>query len=159
MKICSPRPRALVERAELAPSGFAAGATVEPVVVGFRRNGAASIFFGQDVAYHFNSTNELRRAFLAGILYKADRGRLAALERRRQADVVQLIRHDLSDEETRQFLVELCHRVNGLREAISTGRAQILRQEPAGTDMLPRIVQWLDGLRDPITIARNPRVN
>ena len=83
---------ALVERAELRIAGFA-----EPIVVGFRRNGAASIYFGQDAAYHFNTANELRRAFIGGTLYKADRGRLAALVRRRTAAEVELVRHDLDE--------------------------------------------------------------
>ncbi len=49
--------KALVDRIELVVPGFE-----EPVVVGFRTNGAASFYFGQDAVYHFNSQLELRRA-------------------------------------------------------------------------------------------------
>ena len=57
---------ALVERAELRISGWS-----EPVVVGFRRGGGASLFFGGKEVYQFNAGGELRRAFVAGRLIKA----------------------------------------------------------------------------------------
>jgi hypothetical protein len=65
---------ALVERAELRVAGEAESATI-----GFRRNDAASVFFGGDAAYHFKSSGELRRAFHQGLLYKAERTRLVSL--------------------------------------------------------------------------------
>ena len=58
---------ALVERAELTIEGFD-----EPIVVGFRRDGSASFFFGADPVYQFNTAFELRRAFVVGLLYKAE---------------------------------------------------------------------------------------
>ncbi len=66
---------ALVERVELAPTDNEAG---EHIVIGFRAGGAASVYFGGDTAYHFNSDGELRRAYADGLLYKADIGRLTS---------------------------------------------------------------------------------
>src|SRR5437588_282047 len=71
---------ALVERAELAVADWP-----EPVVIGFRRDGAASIYFGGDPVYQFNARGELRRAFVADRLFKAEHGILAALDRQRSA--------------------------------------------------------------------------
>ena len=48
---------ALVERAEVA---LADGAT--RVVLGFRRDGCASFYFGSERAYQFNTDDALRRA-------------------------------------------------------------------------------------------------
>ncbi len=144
---------ALVERAELLPADAA-----EPIVMGFRTNGAASVFFDQDTAYHFNSDGELRRAYLAGRLVKADRGRLASLDRHRIAGAVQLVRHDLNAEETDEVLGELHRRLVALRMAISTQRVKLVRQLPEDADVLPRILAWLAMMSEPIRIARNPRV-
>lgn len=144
---------ALVERAELLLV-----AAAEPIVMGFRTNGAASVYFNQDTAYHFNSAGELRRAYLAGRLIKADRNQLASLDRHRIAGAVQLVRHDLTAEETGELLGDLCRRLDTLRTAISEQHVKLLRQMPEGADVLPRIVAWLERMAEPIRIARNPRV-
>ena len=60
---------ALVQRAEFSAGG-------KPVFVGFRTNGAASVFFDSDPVYQFNSNGELRRAFVAGDALQS-RGRQA----------------------------------------------------------------------------------
>jgi len=144
---------ALVERAELEIAGGA-----EPVVVGFRAGGATSIFFGQDAAYHFDAANRLRRAYVAGLLFKADRGRLASLARRRTEREVQLIRHDLTDAEQESFLAELHERIARLRQALAGGAARWLRQVPPDANVPSRIVTWLTALPQPIELARSPRV-
>jgi hypothetical protein len=144
---------ALVERAELRVTGSA-----EPIVVGFRRHGAASIFFGQDAAYHFNAANQLRRAFLCGTLFKADCCRLVALVRRRTVDEVELIRHDLDEDETAEFLATLHQRLAAFHTALDSGQVKLLRQVPDAADLIPRIAAWLSALQCPILIARSPRV-
>jgi hypothetical protein len=67
---------ALVERAELRLPGDA-----RTIVAGFRATGCGSLFFGADPVYQFNSARQLRRAFVGGELYKAERGQLVALTR------------------------------------------------------------------------------
>src|SRR5204863_2544475 len=62
---------ALVERIELIPNGSTSDGRI---VAGFRRNGALSVFFGEDPVYQFNAAGELRRAYTDGKLLKADRG-------------------------------------------------------------------------------------
>src|SRR5215216_4505512 len=77
---------ALVERIELLPrttdrSMVASDLVGEHIIAGFRRDGALSIFFGEDPVYQFNAAGALRRAYCDGKLLKAARGRLAALQR------------------------------------------------------------------------------
>ncbi len=144
---------ALVERAELRIA-----AAAEPVVVGFRANGAASLFFGQNEAYHFDPASQLRRAYLDGRLYKADRGRIASLERRRTDAEVQLVRHDLDADESARFLARLQERIAQLRGALAAGRADWLRQVPENADVRGRVTNWLASLPEPIEIARSPHV-
>jgi hypothetical protein len=144
---------ALVERAELLVPGMP-----EPIVVGFRNSGAASVYFGQDEAYHFESAGRLRRAYLAGRMYKADRGRLASLDRQRTAAEVQLVRHDLDAAELDQFLDRMQKRLGELKSAVSAGSVQWLREEPGGSGAPEKIVGWLAGLSDRIEVARSARV-
>src|SRR3954451_8705906 len=92
---------ALVERIELIPNGAADN---RHIIAGFRRDGALSIFFGEDPVYQFNAAGELRRAYHDGKLLKATRGRLAALKRARTEHEIQLVRHELSGAEQAEFL-------------------------------------------------------
>jgi hypothetical protein len=103
---------ALVERAELKIVGHA-----EPIVIGFRKDGSASFFFGADPVYQFNSAGELRRAYIGGLLYKAERGHLVALRRERTATEVSLVRSELTAYETTAFLMTLGGRLTHLHKA------------------------------------------
>lgn len=143
---------ALVERAELRLPG-----ATEPVVVGFRRDGAASIFFGEEPVYQFNTLGHLRRAYYDGLLYKAERGRLVSLRRQRVPGEVQLLRHDVNDDETYQFLVELTRRVGDLRDYVRGGAFELLGQAPTGNDVVGRIAKWLDAVELPPRLASTPR--
>ncbi|HJT30825.1 MAG TPA: hypothetical protein VJ783_02080 [Pirellulales bacterium] len=144
---------ALVERAELRLPGPA-----EQVVVGFRRDGSASIFFGEEPVYQFNSVRELRRAYEGGLLFKAERGRLVSLRRQRVPGQVQLLRHDLNDDETCRFLAELTERVGDLRDHVRDGAFELVGQAPTGSDVVGRIVRWLESLELPPALASTPRV-
>lgn len=144
---------ALVERAE-----FVIPIDADPVVVGFRKNGAASLYFGQDEAYHFDSAGRLRRAYLEGRLYKADGGRLASLSRNRLAGETQLTRHDLTDAETADFLGRLQRRLVALQAAVAAGTIRWLREVPDGDATKSKIVDWLAGVPQHVEIAWSARV-
>ncbi len=144
---------ALVERVEfeLLPSGVR-------VVLGFRRDGAASIYFGEEPAWHFNTAGELRRAYANGRLYKAERGALVALDRRRTERETQLIRHELTAAETTALVDGLRQSVVELAAAIDGGRYKLLGQLPADGDTLARARPLLSRLAAQVTIAASPRV-
>lgn len=144
---------ALVERVELA-----AGDVGEPVVVGFRANGAASVYFGADPAYHFTSAGELRRAYAAGRLVKAEARQLASMTRQRPGGEVQLVRHDLTPDETDQFLRELTERLHQLRRQLDDGSARVVGEVPTGGNVVARVKTWLATLVLPPAIAVSPRV-
>jgi hypothetical protein len=143
---------ALVERIELVPSDDPVG---ERVIVGFRPDGAMSIYFGSDTAFHFNSGRELRRAHGSGLLYKAEQGELVSLERVRQATEVQLIRRTLSQESLKGFLTGVRARLAKTAEDIQSGRLVQIGQVPADADVLGRARAWLAtvGL---IVVAQSP---
>jgi hypothetical protein len=144
---------ALVVRAEFKTAG-----ADESIVAGFRRDGAASFFFGQQIVYQFNIDGELRRGFLEGRLYKAERGRLVELTRNRTADSVDLLRHELTASEVIQFLCDARTRLEQLDDALSAPGLHIVGQVPPGEDVVGRIRMWLDKLPAAILLANSPRV-
>src|SRR5262245_38526664 len=95
---------ALVERAELNVPGYN-----DPIVAGFRKDGSASFYFGADLVCQFNAAGELRRAYVASLLYKAERGRLVALRRQRSDTEVALVRCTLDDAESAALVETLQH--------------------------------------------------
>lgn len=143
---------ALVERAEFRLAGDSA-----PVVVGFRRDGAASVFFASEPVYQFNARGELRRAYHHGLLYKAERGRLVSLSRRRVPGEVQLLRTELSADEQRLFLEELTRRVTALGQELANGQYALVGQVPSSADVGRRVTEWLGGLILPPAVAAGPR--
>jgi hypothetical protein len=143
---------ALVERVEFklthAPSD-------DPIVVGFRANGAMSIFFGVDPVYQFNAKGELRRAFCDGRLYKAVRGRLASLRRERRSHEVQLLRRDLSDAEQVAFIDKVSTRLQSFAHQLSANELTVVGQVPDGADVVERVKSWF-ATCGTISVAKMP---
>jgi hypothetical protein len=144
---------ALIERAELQVPGFD-----EPVIVGFRKDGAASVFFGADPVYQFNTAGELRRAYIGGLLYKAERGKLVSLRRERSETEVALIRRELAGDEAKSLLRSLNDRTMRLREALASGSFTLIGQAPAEADVTGRMRLWLARLPGSVLVAQAPNV-
>ncbi len=142
---------ALIERIELELPGYA-----EPLIVGFRRDGSASVFVGTDPVFQFNSQHQLRRAYLAGKLIKAERGQLVSLERRRTATEVQLLRTELDAAPTATLLAAAAEHLLVLDEHLRAGTFKIRGQVPASVDVAAHVRGWLAGLPTPIEIASRP---
>jgi hypothetical protein len=140
---------ALVERAEVEVEGLA-----EPVVVGFRKDGAASVFFGADPVYQFNSAGELRRAFVDGLLYKAEQGKLVSLQRERTESETALVRGALSESETAAFVSSMQDWLTRLRAAMAAGKFTVTGEWPVGGKVSQRIHTWLMGIPTVIVVAK-----
>jgi hypothetical protein len=142
---------ALAERIELAIGDFP-----EPVVVGFRRSGCASFFFGGDPVFQFNSQGALRRGFLAGRLLKAERRQLEWVDRQRDGAGLSLHAAPLSVEEQNAVIGVVERHLATLRGALRDCTARILGQVPPSGNLVPRIAQWLADHGDRIVIADRP---
>ena len=115
----------------------------ECVVAGFRDNGCCSIYFGPDPVYHFDSSGGLRRAFIAGDLYRGQGRTLARLTRTRTGGEVQLIRRDLNPAELACFLAAMRGQLERLHDALVDDSARVVQQVPAEADIRPRLVALL----------------
>jgi len=143
---------ALVERIELIPKGSTSDGHI---VAGFRRNGALSVFFGEDPVYQFNAAGELRRAYTDGKLLKADRGCLAALQRVRTQNQVQLVRHELNEAEIVQFKTRMANHLQAFAELINTNAFEVADQVPPDADVLGHLMRWY-ATHSAMQIARRP---
>ncbi len=144
---------ALVERVELQLDG-----QPDRVVAGFRRDGTVSFYFGQDVVYQFNSACELRRGYFEGKLLKAEQGRLVQLTRQRTAESVNLVRHELTSDESARFLDEAAKRLQMLHQILGGGEFRVVGQVPQHGAVVERVRNWLAGLPEPISLADSPRL-
>lgn len=142
---------ALVQRVELVVAGYD-----EPIVCGFRRDGSVSLFFGADPVYQFNTASQLRRAFVAGRIHKAEQGRLVALSRERSTTQVSLVRDELSGDEPAAFLTTMQGHLSRLREALNGGSFVIQGEVPSGGNVIGRMLRWLEALPATIEIATRP---
>ena len=146
---------AMVERAELQVSFWP-----EPVFVGFRRESSFSVYFGGDPVLQFNAEGEVRRAFFAGLLYKAETGQLVELRRERTERETLLLRRELTAAETTSLLARSTRLLNQLSEAIDGANdttVTVLGQVPSETDVLRRVKHWLKTHAGSLTIAAGPR--
>jgi hypothetical protein len=133
------------------------GEPVKEIFAGFRGEGALSLYFDTEPVYHFNSCSELRRAFVDDRLIKAARGKLVAMQPQRGPHSTELLSHELSPEEQRQFGRVLLEHLDLLRTALLTDAYELVGQVPAEGDGLPRLVDWLAEFRG-VKIADGPRV-
>jgi hypothetical protein len=143
---------ALVERASFRIPGDAA-----EIVVGFRRDGCPSFYFGPQRVYHFTSAGSLRRAFVDDLLYKTERGRLVSLRRHRTEDTTELASHELDAGATKTFLDEMHLHLAALRRALAESRFTLIGQISPSSDVPARVLAWLEALPAQIAIARSPR--
>jgi hypothetical protein len=150
---------ALVERIELVPRGVpeSTAETDMHVVAGFRSNGAMSVFFGDDPVYQFNAAGELRRAYREGKLYKAVGGQLVSLQRMRQKNEVQLVRHNFTSEEQAVFLKRMVDDMLAFSKLLDTDALEVVGQVPANSDLLSRTRCWLAS-RTHWAVAGRPNV-
>ena len=145
---------ALVDRVS-----FQAGDWTEPVVVGFRSNGAASIYFGEDPVYQFNCDNELRRSHWRGKRIKAEQRQLQFLRQQPGSSRLQLSTIALDAHQTNEFLDELTKRLELLRTAVFHRNLRVIGQVPEQPDLLPRLQSWLESLDSYPTIAISPKAH
>lgn len=141
---------ALVERIEFQVPGLAG-----PVVIGFRRDGCASVYFDQDPVYQFNTRNQLRRVYRGGLRYKAERGSIFALPVRRDAGHVTLQTEQLTVAETDDLVAEMHDLLGRLRTALNR-EFSVVGQVPADADIVGRCRDWLATLGENIVIAEAP---
>lgn len=125
--------------------------------VGYRGE-SLSLYFGQDLAFHFNARGELRRAFAAELLMKADGGRLVAMRRERSETKSLLVSRVLDDAATAELLGDLQRRLRKLAELLAAGGYLVVGEVPANSGVVAKLQTWLANQTEPIVVAASPNV-
>ena len=146
--------RGLSPRVELEVA--LAGENVE-LFAGFRGE-SLSLYFGQDLVFHFNDRGQLRRAYVSDQLLKAEQGHLVAIRRERTEAETALVSRPLTDDEERTLLVDLERRLLELASAVATGDYRVIGEVPADGSAMNRLQAWWAGRRGPIELAASPHV-
>lgn len=149
---------ALVERIEIQPRVMVATPDAAPdsIVIGFRRDGCASFFFGVSPVWQFNRAGELRRGYYEGRLLKAERGRLIAMQRERHPDEVFLVREELSREQERLILEQAEMMLRELQALLAAARFTLVGQVPAEGNVCQQVQAWLEERPRPLKVAERP---
>lgn len=124
---------------------------------GFRGE-SLSLYFGQDLVFHFNDRGQLRRAYIADQLLKAEQGHLVAMRRERTEAETALVSRPLTDDEERTLVVDLEVRFRQLAAALAAGDYRVIGEVPADGSAIIRLQGWLAGRRSPIELAASPHV-
>jgi hypothetical protein len=122
------------------------GATCE-VFAGFRA-GAASLYFGADPVYHFNSEGELRRAFVGDHVIKAAAGRLHVWQVERTTEEVAMQSRVLAPAAEQEFGAALVSRLAELRETLTRQEFELVGQVPADSQAVDQLQTWLAEWRE-----------
>lgn len=133
---------ALPDRVELQVPSFE-----EPVTIGFRPNSAISIFVGQDPVYQFDPEGRLRRAYVAGLLYRSQHATLAMLRRERTETQTLLLRSDLDAPEAALFCRQMNDLLQALKLKLMAGEFETIRSVPQSADHVPRILAALESVQ------------
>lgn len=127
------------------------------VFAGFRGE-SLSLYFGPEPVFHFNAAGELRRAFLAGRIVKAEAGRLFAMERVLGENQVELRTSAVATHEHQTVFADLAARLADLRTAFASGEVVIEGKEPPDGDAVERLKGWLER-HATLMVAASPRVD
>lgn len=102
-----------------------------PLLAGFKTTGETSFYFGPDRVYHFDDAGRLRRAYVAGFLYRSAGTTLSRLRRDRSETETTLLRSELTAAEMDTFRAEMTTHLAALRQAFGEQTALSLRRFPA----------------------------
>lgn len=142
---------ALVRRAELSYPGRPSDG---PVTLGFRRDGSLAIYFGADPVYQFDQKYRLRRAYVAGHLYRSQGQTLARLTRERSPKETVLVRLDLDAEELEAFLKAARNQLTELQEAMRLKCIEVRAHVPTNTNCVEEVEEFVaEVLRQEMPLA------
>lgn len=131
----------------------------DPIVIGFRDNGALSLFIGEDEVYHFTTDGAFRRGFWQGSLLKAERGRIVELTRQRHQHETVLARRDLDDADQQDHCTRMHRRFQQLGNVLANGDVTVEAEIGHALPTLDeRVRRWLLDQPDTVRVADSPRL-
>ena len=142
---------ALVQRVELQVEGFA-----EPIVAGFRRDGAASFYFGQRCFISIQHRRPTPPRLSRRPTVQSRSRPIGAIDAPRTADEVDLLRHECKADEEREFLAIDGPKTIRVATSVWSRVLSVLGQIPPDGNVAGRVGDWLSIQADPIPLACSP---
>jgi hypothetical protein len=128
------------------------------VFAGFRKERALSLYFDSDPVYHFNNGGELRRAFVGGLIQKAEKGKLFVWQQERSDVEITMRSRPLTTGEQQEFGARLIERIRQLRDAMQTEQFELIGHFPADGDAIGQLERWLGEFQE-FKVASEAGVN
>jgi hypothetical protein len=114
---------------------LAAPNAADPIVCGVRANGYWSFYLHPDRVYQVDDELRLRRAFVAGCLYRTQGSTLARMQRERSETQTALLRTDLTPPELASFLESMRGGLADLLGLLQSADIRVLETIPPEADM------------------------
>lgn len=134
---------AMTERGEFCWAGEA-----EQCVIGFRRNGAASIYFGEQPVLHFDPRGRLRRMFYEDQQILAIGGRLQWRKRAGQGARMEGVLEPLEPALEARLMTEMSQRLGRTLAAIADQTVHWGRSTVAVEQLCSRVEGWSELVGD-----------
>ena len=128
------------------------------IVTGIRPPGALSVYFGADPVYHFNSRGELRRAFIDGLLWKADRGRLVRMRRARSPEQTLLMATTVEADEQATRLARLQAELATFIDSVKREQTQLIESVGPQADEREYWLSRLTVVAGCLRVANRPHI-
>ncbi len=150
---------ALMTRAEFGRGGDAGQQTAWRIVtVGFKKDGACSVYFEQDPFYQFDADGLLRRSFEDGMLFRTQSTTLAQLHRVRSDEQTTLSRIDLAEVPLDDFRERMRVHLKELQKGFADETLTMLRCVSDDNDVQSRICSFLETILAHGTVFLAPEI-
>jgi hypothetical protein len=126
------------------------------VVIGFRKQGQVSLYFGPDTVFQFNVARELRRVFFMGKRFAAIQGKLCELTRQIQGGKVQFVSSVIDVDDELAILNVLHDGLAKVQTAFESPDSKWNIIEFGSEDFHKQLSHWLAAVSVNIVVAEIP---
>lgn len=126
------------------------------VVIGFRRQGQVSLYFGPDPVFQFNVARELRRVFYNGRRFAAIQGKLCELTRHVEGGKVQFVSGEIDANDELAILRVLYENLGKLQMAIESAASKWNVIEDGSLEFRKKLSDWLAAVSVSMVVAESP---
>lgn len=123
------------------------------MLLGFRREGQVSLYFGPERVFQFDKDGRLRRAFFDGRKFAANAGRLVQLSRQSRGGRVEMTRQDVDQVTTLMIFDAAADNIKRLNTVICDNKLEWRVVGTSGAEFRDRVKRWLETIPLPLQIS------
>ncbi len=123
------------------------------ILIGFRRQGQVSLYWGAGRVFQFDESQQLRRVYLDGRKYAAESGKLIELSRQSRGGRVELTRQGVDQSTTATVVDTIADTLKRLFAIISDNESEWSTVGATAADFRDRVSRWLQTMPSPLQIG------